>query len=66
MNRYIQSTDDPLTAWIKSARFPAWMWRNEDVLTFMGWLREYNKGRKTKEKVAFYGLVGPALQRTLW
>src|SRR5436190_3756724 len=23
-------------------RFPAWMWRNADVLDFIGWLREHN------------------------
>jgi erythromycin esterase-like protein len=23
-------------------RFPTWMWRNTDVLEFVGWLREYN------------------------
>src|SRR5947209_2377565 len=23
-------------------RFPTWMWRNSDVLDFIGWLREYN------------------------
>jgi hypothetical protein len=25
-------------------RFPAWMWRNTDVLTFVGRLREHNDG----------------------
>ena len=24
-------------------RFPAWMWRNADVLDFVGWLRNYNE-----------------------
>src|SRR5438309_3286969 len=23
-------------------RFPTWMWRNADVLDFIGWLRQYN------------------------
>src|SRR5215218_2355536 len=23
-------------------RFPTWMWRNADVLNFVGWLREHN------------------------
>src|SRR5919197_4397804 len=23
-------------------RFPVWMWRNADVLDFVGWLREHN------------------------
>jgi erythromycin esterase-like protein len=38
-------------------RFPTWMWRNADVLDFVGWLRAHNDqfagyGRK----VGFYGL----------
>lgn len=56
MNRYLQSTEDCLAKWINSARFPTWMWRNEDVLAFMEWLREYNKDRDPETKVAFYGL----------
>lgn len=56
MNNYIQSTDDSLTAWIASARFPTWMWRNEEMLTFMKWLREFNKSCDSEERVAFYGL----------
>src|SRR5258708_5843349 len=23
-------------------RFPTWMWRNADILDFVGWLRDYN------------------------
>jgi erythromycin esterase-like protein len=39
------------------ARFPTWMWRNADVLDFVGWLRSYNEGRHhTARKVGFYGL----------
>jgi erythromycin esterase-like protein len=46
-------------------RFPAWMWRNADVLDFVGWLRSHNdaqqdapdtKARRPREPVGFYGL----------
>ncbi|HTN71215.1 MAG TPA: erythromycin esterase family protein, partial [Methylomirabilota bacterium] len=38
-------------------RFPAWMWRNADVLDFVGWLRAHNDSlRAGAEKVGFYGL----------
>jgi erythromycin esterase-like protein len=38
-------------------RFPSWMWRNADVLDFVGWLREHNdRIADRKEKVGFYGL----------
>jgi len=38
-------------------RFPAWMWRNADVLDFVGWLRAHNDSLPAgAEKVGFYGL----------
>jgi erythromycin esterase-like protein len=38
-------------------RFPNWMWRNADVLDFVGWLREHNDRLPDNEtKVGFYGL----------
>jgi erythromycin esterase-like protein len=37
-------------------RFPAWMWRNMDVLAFVDWLREFNNEIAPQERVGFYGL----------
>jgi erythromycin esterase-like protein len=38
-------------------RFPSWMWRNEDVLGFVNWLRWYNDDLPPEHpKVGFYGL----------
>ncbi|MFN7141188.1 MAG: erythromycin esterase family protein [Limisphaerales bacterium] len=38
-------------------RFPTWMWRNADVLDFVGWLREYNdKVADPVRKIGFYGM----------
>jgi erythromycin esterase-like protein len=38
-------------------RFPTWMWRNADVLDFIGWLRAYNEGiAASSKKVGVYGL----------
>jgi erythromycin esterase-like protein len=38
-------------------RFPQWMWRNADVLDFVGWLREHNDAQDRDErKCGFYGL----------
>jgi erythromycin esterase-like protein len=36
-------------------RFPAWMWRNADILDFVGWLRHHNEHVHAK-RVGFYGL----------
>ncbi|MGZ4982987.1 MAG: erythromycin esterase family protein [Chthoniobacterales bacterium] len=37
-------------------RFPQWMWRNADVLDFVGWLREHNDEQREPNKCGFYGL----------
>jgi erythromycin esterase-like protein len=37
-------------------RFPAWMWRNADVLQFVGWLRRHNDALAGAPRVGFYGL----------
>jgi erythromycin esterase-like protein len=38
-------------------RFPAWMWRNEDVVELVRWLRELNDALPPgRAKVGFYGL----------
>jgi protein-L-isoaspartate(D-aspartate) O-methyltransferase len=39
------------------ARFPTWMWRNEETETFVQWLRAYNADRRDPAgKVGFHGL----------
>jgi erythromycin esterase-like protein len=37
-------------------RFPTWMWRNADVLDFVGWLRSHNETLSDARPVGFYGL----------
>lgn len=37
------------------AHFPTWMWRNDTVLSFIEWLKNYNDNTM-KSKVGFYGL----------
>ncbi len=59
VNRYVQaaSTDsDSEEALSGFRRFPTWMWRNSDVLDFVGWLREHNDGVSPAKKAGFYGL----------
>jgi protein-L-isoaspartate(D-aspartate) O-methyltransferase len=39
------------------SRFPTWMWRNQEFLTFVNWLRNYNLGgRHGTRRVGFHGL----------
>lgn len=60
VNRYVQSQSfdmDAAEALSGFRRFPAWMWRNADVLDFIGWLRAHNESlRAGVEPVGFYGL----------
>ena len=37
-------------------RFPRWMWRNQDVVEFLQWLRTHNSVKPTSTRVGFYGL----------
>jgi erythromycin esterase-like protein len=37
-------------------RFPRWMWRNEAVVDFLRWLREFNIPRDAPDRIGFYGL----------
>lgn len=46
-------------------RFPQWMWRNSDVLDFVGWLRSWNEERAEERKVAFFGLDLYSLHRSM-
>jgi len=45
INRFVQGTgndSDAVEALSDFKRFPQWMWRNSDVLDFIGWLRHWN------------------------
>ena len=60
VNRYVRGAGDDADAAEALGgfvRFPQWMWRNADVLDFVGWLRDYNDAlAKGEPKAGFYGL----------
>lgn len=60
VNRYVRGdTDDvdAVDALRDFLRFPQWMWRNADVLDFVGWLRAHNESlARGRARVGFYGL----------
>lgn len=59
VHRYVTgsgSDTDATDALQGFSRFPAWMWRNADVLDFIGWLRSFNESRPSRERVGLYGL----------
>jgi erythromycin esterase-like protein len=58
INRFVlgESEDqEAIDALADFKRFPAWMWRNADVLDFIGWLRDYNE-HHPESRVGFYGV----------
>jgi erythromycin esterase-like protein len=59
VNRFVRgdaSIADAEEALEEFRRFPTWMWRNADVLDFLGWLRESNDARAEAGRAGFYGL----------
>src|SRR5947207_519163 len=60
VNRYVRGVSDDtesVEALENFKRFPTWMWRNADVLDFVGWLRAYNEALAPgATQVGFYGL----------
>jgi erythromycin esterase-like protein len=59
VNRYVRGIGDGATALDALGgfeRFPTWMWRNADVLDFVGWLRARNDTRPHEARAGFYGL----------
>ena len=48
------------------SRFPSWMWRNADVLDFIGWLADYNDNFGIFDhQVGFYGLDRYSLHKSM-
>ena len=60
VNRFVRGQsddDDALEALADFNRFPSWMWRNADVLDFVGWMRQHNDAlARDRDRVGFYGL----------
>ena len=58
VNRYVrrQIGGDAEEALGGFVRFPQWMWRNADVLDFVGWLSAYNESAPRERETGFYGM----------
>jgi erythromycin esterase-like protein len=60
VNRYVRGVSDDADA-VEAlggfSRFPAWLWRNTDVVEFVNWLRVHNdRLQDGSPQVGFYGL----------
>lgn len=57
LDNYVRHFDDvekPPKDWTAFARFPTWMWRNNEMRSFVDWLHENNKHKDNR--TAIYGL----------
>ncbi|MEZ5073293.1 MAG: erythromycin esterase family protein [Solirubrobacterales bacterium] len=66
VNRWVHGADDDPDAERALGgfeRFPTWMWRNADVLDFVGWLRSHNE--RAALPTGFYGLDLYSLYRSV-
>jgi len=56
VDHYVRHLEYPPSEWTAFARFPVWMWRNNEVGAFIDWLRHHNAALKGASRVAFHGL----------
>jgi erythromycin esterase-like protein/predicted phosphoribosyltransferase len=59
VNKYVRAQGpdaEAVEALQDFTRFPTWMWRNADVLDFVGWLRTHNDAKREANRAGFYGL----------
>jgi protein-L-isoaspartate(D-aspartate) O-methyltransferase len=56
IDHYVRHLEYLSSEWTAFARFPIWMWRNEEVRSFVDWLRTYNSVQKPPDRVSFHGL----------
>ena len=56
VDNYVRHLEYSPSEWTAFARFPTWMWRNNEVRDFINWLREHNAAAKSTARVAFHGL----------
>ncbi len=56
IDQYVRYSAAPASESTAFARFPSWLWRNQEVEEFVEWLRSRNVGLAPKEMAAVHGL----------
>jgi len=56
IDHYVRHKDIPPSEWAAFARFPSWMWRNEEVRGFVDWLHNRNLEVPFAKRAGFHGL----------
>ena len=56
IDHYVRHREAKPSEWEAFARFPTWMWRNEETREFVDWLHRHNAGLAQEHRTGFYGL----------
>ncbi len=56
IDNYVRHFDVPASEWTSFARFPIWMWRNEETREFVDWLHIHNEKINASDRVGIFGL----------
>ncbi|MEH7388544.1 erythromycin esterase family protein [Bacillus sp. JJ1521] len=60
VNRYIKGYSNQFEnardVLISFKRWPTWMWANQEMIDLIEWLKEFNQGKSSENKVGFYGI----------
>jgi protein-L-isoaspartate(D-aspartate) O-methyltransferase len=56
IDHYVRHIEFPPSEWTAFARFPQWMWRNNEVRAFVDWMRTHNTEIEPQKRAAFHGL----------
>jgi protein-L-isoaspartate(D-aspartate) O-methyltransferase len=56
IDHYVRHFEYRPSEWTAFARFPQWMWRNDETRAFVDWLRVHNSATSHHKRAAFYGL----------
>lgn len=65
IDHYVRHSEFAASEWTAFARFPSWMWRNEEVREFVDWLRAHNGAKPPALRAAFHGLDLYSLQNSI-
>ncbi|MEQ8859687.1 MAG: protein-L-isoaspartate(D-aspartate) O-methyltransferase [Pseudomonadales bacterium] len=56
VDHYVRHREAMPSEWTAFARFPTWMWRNEETRAFVDWLHDHNSPLPYPQRTGFYGL----------
>lgn len=60
LNKYVKglpgAVEDPREAFRRFTRWPQWMWRNDETVELVEWLRDHNRGLPEDQRVGIYGV----------